>query len=298
MELKSHQFDYLTKEIEITYSQIDKQRESTTDFLKIYLSIILGLFTFIYFLENRLLVDGKRIPIPNNDFIIFGGFGILVCLITFIIGWALLDNVTKTVYKSIKHYKHISYIRHIIALSFDNDLLTNNSILPMRQKQIPMRISAQVPIIGGLINLALLLLNFYFFSLFANFELSILFTTLIVCGLGIFYANQLEKHFEEILIAQKLLPKRDEVSLKKSVKEFVKLKKQSKNYVYTNRIYKLTLFLFFSSLIAAFINSQTHFLSGFLGNNFMYLPSILFLISLIPRVYMGRHRIEDIKCWE
>ena len=168
----------------------------------------------------------------------------------------------------------------------------------MRQKQIPMRISAQVPIIGGMINLALLLLNFYFFSLFVNFELSILFTTLIIGGVGLFYANQLEKHFEEILIAQKLIPKRDEIALKKTVKAFVKQKKKLKNYIYTNNIYKISLFLFFSSIIFAFINAQKHFVTGFTGDNLKYLPFILFLVSLIPRVYMGRHRIEYIKCWE
>ena len=133
MQLTDKQIDFISKEIKVIYSQIDKQRESTTNFLKIYLSIIVGLLTYIYFLENRLISNGQRLQLPNDDFMIFGEFGILVCLISFLIGWALLDNVTKTVYKSIKYYKHISYLREIIANTFPDDVYRKNSIIPIKQ---------------------------------------------------------------------------------------------------------------------------------------------------------------------
>jgi len=296
MKLEDKQYDFISKEIEIVYNQIDKQRESTTNFLKIYLSIIVGLLTYIYFLENRLLVDGKRISVPNLDFIIFGAFGVLVCFISFIIGWALLDNVTKTVYKSIKYYKHISYMRHIVALTFEEDIFRKNSIIPIRQAKIPMRISKQVPIIGGLINFALLILTYYFFRLFLQSEIAYISTCLILTSISIFYANQLEKHFEEILIADSLIPEKDEIELKKIVSKMVKLQKRKKNYKKTKIIYTILAILVLITSIISLTNLYYNYLP--FKTVFNFLPGFFFMISIIPRTYMGIHRLRNIKCFE
>ncbi len=254
MQLTDKQIDFVSKEIEVVYSQIDKQRESTTNFLKIYLSIIVGLLTYIYFLENRLVTNGQRLQLPNNEFMIFGEFGVLVCLISFLIGWALLDNVTKTVYKSIKYYKHISYLRYIVSCTFPDEIFKKNSIIPIRQNKIPMRISKQVPIIGGLINFALLVLNFYFLRLFLPSEIANVVCCIILGCVSVFYANQLEKHFEEILIADTLLPETDENEIKKTIKRLVRIQKGKINYKVTKVIYIITLSFFLGAAFLLVIN--------------------------------------------
>jgi hypothetical protein len=189
-------------------------------------------------------------------------------------------------------------MRNLINQIIGDNLLLNNSVLPLKQSNIPMRISAQVPLAGGLINLGLLLLNYYFFYLFISKEYALLATTLIISILSVFYSNLLEKHFEEILIAQKLEPERDEMKLKNQVKVLVRQKKRSKNYRYTKTIYFASLIVLIISIIINVVNIEGEFVSIKWKDYLIWLPIVIFLISIIPRVFMGRHRIKYIQCFE
>ena len=293
MKITEKQIDFIQNEINITYEQIDRQRKSTTDFLKVYFSIFLALFGYIYFIEKRLVINNIRTELPSNEYFIFGLFGVILTLLVFIIGWALLDNLTKAIYKSIKHYKHISNMRYIISRTFEDDIFNKNSILPLKRKNIPVRISAQVPVIGSFINFALLFLTTYFLSLFLTFSVSLIITSLIMTLLSVFYSNQLEKHFEEILIAQKLTPKTSESRLKELIKGFVKLKKENKNYVKTKRWYIFSILIFTcAALFLLVYNSFTK-----IDNIIPFITIGLFFITIVPRTFMGLHRIKEINCF-
>lgn len=290
-KLNDKQYDFICNEINLIYNKIEGQRKSSTEFLKIYLSIILALFGYIYFVENRLILNGKRTAIPNDDYFIFGIFGVIITLIVFIVGWALLDNVTKSVYNSIKNYKHISNLRYIVSTTFEDDVFRRHSILPLKRDKIPVRISAQVPVFGALFNFGLLILISYFFSLFIPFQQSILITTMILTIISILYSNQLEKHFEEILFAQKIKPASDEVQLKCVIREFVKSNKLNRNYKNARGLYVINLILLLMLVVFCFLTSE----KVIINNRIFYFgPLVLFVISIIPRFYMGKYRIEKI----
>lgn len=294
MKITDKQIDFIQNEISITYEQIDRQRKSTTDFLKVYFSIILALFGYIYFIENRLVINNVRTDLPSKEYFIFGLFGVILTLLVFIIGWSLLDNITKAIYKSIKHYKHISNMRYIVSETYEEGIFKKYSILPLNRKNIPVRISAQVPVIGSFINFILLFLITYFLGLFLPFSVSLLMTTFTMTILSVFYSNQLEKHFEELLIAQKLTPQTSEKKVKERIDDFVKIKKKNVNYIKTKKWYVASLIVFSVATLILLVYLQYEETDLFI----LFIPLVLFLITLIPRTYMGLHRVQELSCFK
>ena len=112
--------------------------------------------------------------------------------------------------------------------------------------------------------------------------------------LSVFYSNQLEKHYEELLIAQKLTPTSNEDKLKEAIKEFVKIKKQNINYVKTKKWYVVSLIVFVIVTLFLLFYSQYEKTELFI----LFIPMIFFFITLIPRTFMGKHRIQEMSCFK
>jgi len=217
------------QEISTSFDYITSQKDVSIKAIKVYLTIVFGLFVYSSFIETRIIE--AKVDTPSDDFFVFGIFGVFITTLTFMIGWALLDFITRIIYGVIKQYKHISYMRYLKSQLFITNTFRNYSINPILVTKIPMRISRHLPVIFNLMNFFLLCFIYYFLNLFLEPEMSITYTLVILGIFAIYYPNSCEKYYEEIAIAQLIKPNLSERKAKCIIRE--RIERNRKNLSYT-----------------------------------------------------------------
>jgi hypothetical protein len=229
----------INREIESSLQTIHQGKKILVNFITLYITGVFGFFYYGAYVQGKL--NSAKLTNFPNDLLILGLIGVLLVLIIFLFGWALLGFVTRTIFGTIKQYKHISYMRNLSALIFPPGIFEANCLNPIGtttlsgDPKLPMRIAVSLPYLFGLVNFMFLSSSFYFLKFFLSTNEA---TSLFLIPTGffaLFYTNILTKHFTELRIVQEITPLNNEKSVRdkyeKLKQEHKKLQKYKISYI-------------------------------------------------------------------
>lgn len=282
---------FIEHEITNSLSHIKTQKDTAVGAIKIYLAIVFGFFAYISFLQTKIVTIAN--PIPNDMYSVFSIFGILLTSFIFIIGWILLDFITNSIFTSVVHYKHVSYMRSLKA-SVIGEVFYKHCIVPLSAKKINLKRSRQLPIIFSVFNFLLLCANYYFFSISQAATIAATYTMVIMGVFALFYPNVCAKYYEELLIAQRMKPGKDESRIRHIVRKRIKSNKNEPTHKRVRIAFNCFAFVFFLTMgINVYV---TNFTVYDLPPVSLYSEAFILLLLSIFRYVIAQYRIEKVIC--
>lgn len=284
--LSDKEYDFIFREMNSSWEYINNRRVSALNFFKIYSTLIVLLGTYVGF------VNSIRIDTPDSEIMVYGFFGLFSTIVVFMTGWGLLDTLTRITAGTIKQYKHLIQMRSLIAENFPPEVnFEDYSINLLKSNQIPISASRHIPILGACFNGLIIFLCTYFLNIiFDNVAFVISSMSILLLIAILFYSNVVDKHYYELLIAQRTTPKTNEIFAREILSKYVKKIKKQKKYSIAYKVLVLIsiLFLISTFLIAFFQVLPLKIL--------LMIHLILFVLIGIVRFIIGKYRVENIQC--
>jgi len=255
------QASIINQEITISIDTIHQNKKILVNFITFYLTAVFALFYYGAYIDSKINIPEVKKTIPNNDYLILGIIGVIITLIIFLFGWALLGLVTRTICTTIKQYKHISYMRNLSATFFPPNVFAANCLNPIasaKNPKLPIRVAKSLPYLFALVNFLFLFSSLYFFKTFLTAGAAISIFLIIVGIFSLFYPNIFSEHFTELKIAQEINP---DVNAIEVTDKYDRIRKRTKKLNKYKIPYLLLFFLsilYFPSFVINLVLSIKH----------------------------------------
>ena len=216
----ANKVEIINKEIDCSIQTIHQGKKILVNFITLYITAVFGFFYYGAYIQGKISLANVN-PIPPNELIILGVVGVLLVLIIFLFGWALLGLVTSSIFATIKQYKNIKYLRGLSATLFPNDEFRKYCLNPVagldpeNDNELPISIPVSLPYIFSLVNFFFLLSSLFFLQLFLPAIDSITFLLFPLGFFAIFYTNLYANHFTELKIVKEITPLNNESTVRK-----------------------------------------------------------------------------------
>lgn len=275
--------EHIDTEISNSLEHIRTQKELALSGVKIYASVVFGIFVYAAFIQTNIK------PIQNATFSFYAVIGVAITIFVFFLGWVLLDFITNTIFAAVVHYKHVSHMRGLKAITV-GEAFRANCILPIATKEVPLKHARHLPITFSVINLLLLCACYYFAALAIRPSLAASYTML---GIGFFaywYPNVFSKYNEEIFVAQLMSPGRDEKRIRKTLRAYVQRNERKKVHKILHGIMLFAFaFFLFSIGIGLYLFYEE---SQEISNNRNWFSLCLLLLVFVLRYFLAQFRVE------
>lgn len=219
----------IVNEMTNSFQTIHQGKKILVNFITLYLSAVIGYAYYGAFVEQRIREFDNSI-ISLHETKLLAALGILFAFILFIFGSALLGLVTRTIFGTIKQFKHISYMRKLSSVYFEKNAFHYHCLNPIAVVNLSIKTERSLPFLFSVLNFIIVSSSFFFWALFFPYRIAFTMVLIPLGFLAIYYTDILSKHFSELRIAQHITPLRNEKRVREIFQKRKDRQKERKKY--------------------------------------------------------------------